>query len=64
MNNWPAIDTVPVRVVSAVLAATATVTVPLPVPLAPPVTVSQAALLVAVHPQELPVVTATDVDDA
>ena len=43
----------------AVLAATLKVTVPFPVPLAPVDTVTQAALLVAVHAQLVVVVTAT-----
>ena len=41
------------------LAATATLTVPLPVPLPPALTVSHAALLVELHAQVLPAVTAT-----
>jgi hypothetical protein len=43
-----------------VLAAAVNATVPLPVPLAPPVTVSHAALLVAVHAQPAPAVTPTE----
>ena len=52
----PAIVTVPVRVVVAVLAATLSVTVPLPDPLAP-ATVIQVALLRAVQLQPAAVVT-------
>jgi hypothetical protein len=59
---WPAMVNVPVRVVVAVFAATAIVAVPLPLPLPPALTVSQAALLVVDHAQELPAVTLTDVD--
>ena len=55
----PAMVTLPVRCVVAVFAATLTLTLPLPVPLAPAVTVSHAAELVAVHAQPLDVVTAT-----
>jgi len=49
---WPPAVMVPVRGVVVVFAATVNVTVPLPEPLAPPVTVIQLALLVAVqaHP--------------
>jgi hypothetical protein len=47
----PAIVKVPVRVETALFAATLKPTVPLPDPVAPPVTVIQAALLTAVHAQ-------------
>jgi len=52
VNVAPAIVSVPVRLVVTVFAATSNVTDPLPDPVAPPVTVIQAALLVAVqlHP--------------
>jgi hypothetical protein len=53
---WPAIVSVAERSVP-VFAAITYVTVPLPVPLLPPVTVIQAALLVAVHEHPLVVVT-------
>ena len=43
------------------MAAALNETVPLPLPLAPPVTVNQAVLLVAVHAH--PVVALTEVDD-
>ena len=46
---WPAIVTVALRDEAAVFAAAATLTVPSPDPLAPLVTVSQLALLVAIH---------------
>ena len=52
-------ETLPVRWVVALLAATLTLTLPLPVPLAPAVTVSHGAALVAVHAHPLAVVTAT-----
>jgi hypothetical protein len=55
----PATVSVPVRYASGELAATSYRTVPLPVPLAPDVIVSQDALLVAVQPQDEPVVTVT-----
>ena len=55
---WPATVRVPVRPAVAVLAVALNVTVPLPDPLAPPLTVSQAALLVAVQPHPAPAVTA------
>jgi hypothetical protein len=61
VNVRPAIVTVPVRDEADVFAATVIATVPLPVPLAPPVTVSHAALLVAVQSQALPAVTDTEV---
>src|SRR5947208_17173073 len=47
----PAMVSVPVREVAAVLAPTLYVTVPLPVPLAPAVTLSHAVFVVAVHVQ-------------
>ena len=53
---------VPVRGVVAVLAATARATVPLPLPVAPPVTVIQDAVLAAVQPQPVGLVTATLAD--
>ena len=55
----PAMATVPVRCVVAVLASTLTVTLPFPAPLAPPVTVIHEAELVAVHVQPVAAVTAT-----
>ena len=56
----PAMVTVPVRGVPAVLAATLSDTVPLPVPDAPAVTVIQLALLVAVRAHPVVPVTVTD----
>ena len=50
----PPIVIVPVRLVVAVLADALKLTAPLPEPLAPAVTVSQLALLVAVHAQPVP----------
>ena len=64
VNVWPAIVTVPERLVVAVLAATATATDPDPVPLAPDEMVSQPALLVEVHTQPVPALTETVVDCA
>ncbi len=55
---WPATVSVPTRWAVDVLAVALKVTVPLPLPLAPPVTASQAALLVAVHAHSVPLVTA------
>ena len=55
----PAMETVVVRVVFAVLAAIDSWTVPLPVLFAPAATVTQVALLVAAQPQPAPVVTLT-----
>ncbi len=55
---WPAMVIVPLRW-APVLAATATLTLPLPVPVAPLLTVSHVALLVALQAQVLPAVTAT-----
>ena len=55
----PAIVSVPVREVPAVLAATLNPTVPLPVPLAPDVTEIHDALLVAVRAQPVVPVTVT-----
>jgi hypothetical protein len=46
---WPATVTVALRDEAAVFAVAVTLTLPLPDPLAPLVTVSQLALLVAVH---------------
>ena len=57
LNVWPAIVTDPVRCAVPVFAATVTLTVPLPV--LPDPTVNHAALLVVLHAQVLPVVTAT-----
>ncbi len=54
---WPAMVSVPVRGDVSVLAAMENATVPLPLPLAPEVTVSQEALLVAVQLQPVVVVT-------
>jgi hypothetical protein len=54
---WPAMVTVPVRCAVLVFAATITPTVPLPVPVAPEPIVNQAALLVVLQAQVLPVVT-------
>ena len=51
--------TVPVRDAVLGFAATSYETVPLPLPLVPPVSVIQAALLVAVHAQPAPAVTVT-----
>ena len=56
---WPAIVTVPVRDVVAVLPATESDTVPLPAPDAPEVTVIQDALLDAVQLQPVVPVTFT-----
>jgi hypothetical protein len=47
----PAIATVPVRELVDVFAVAAIVVAPLPLPAFPPVTVSQASLLTAVHEQ-------------
>src|SRR6185295_10360421 len=60
VNVPPAMVSVPVRL-DPVFVAMLNVTVPFPVPVAPDVIVSQAALLVAVHAQPLPAVTATGV---
>ena len=57
MNICPAIVSVPLRDVVELFAAALKLTVPLPEPLAPAVTVSQLALLVAVHVQPVPAVT-------
>ena len=56
MYVFPAIVTVPLRVVPAVLAATLSVAVPLPLP-DPLVTVIHDALLVDVHEQPVGAVT-------
>jgi hypothetical protein len=56
---WPAMVAVPVRAVVEVLAATSSETVPSPLPLAPLVTVSHDAVLVAVHAQPDGLVTVT-----
>jgi hypothetical protein len=58
VNVCPAIVSAPLRA-APVFDATLNETEPLPVPLAPPATVIQAALDVAVHAQLAPVVTAT-----
>lgn len=58
VNVWPATVIVPVRA-APVFAATLKVTLPLPLPVAPAVIAIHEALLVAVHPQPLPAVTAT-----
>jgi hypothetical protein len=57
---WPPAVIVPVRCAVVEFAATLNVTVPVPDPVAPPVTVIQATLLVAVQPQPLEVVTEKD----
>ena len=62
VTAWPATVTVPTRCAVAVFAVALKVTVPLPLPLAPPLIVSHAALLVAVHAQPAAAVTAV-VDD-
>jgi hypothetical protein len=58
VNVWPPIVAVPVRALPE-FAATLKVTVPFPLPLAPAATVTQAALLVAVHVHPAAVDTAT-----
>jgi hypothetical protein len=55
----PAIVTVPVRFVDAVLAATFNETVPLPLPDAPDVTAIHESLLTAVHAHDVVAVTVT-----
>ena len=64
VTGWPATVSVPVRCEVEVLAVTLNVTVPLPEPLAPPLMVSHAALLVAVHPHPPPAVTPVVEDPA
>jgi hypothetical protein len=59
VNVLPAMVSVPVRDVVAVVAATANVTVPFAEPEAPPVTVSHDALLVALHAHPAPAATPT-----
>jgi hypothetical protein len=59
VNVWPPIVTVADRWLVAVLAAALKATVPAPLPLAPDVTVSHAALLLAVQAQPLGAVTVT-----
>ena len=54
---WPATVSVPTRCAVDVFAVALKVTVPLPLPLAPPLIVSQAALLAAVHVHPLAAVT-------
>ena len=56
VTAWPPTVTVALRDALDVLAVAVSVTVPFPEPLAPPVTVSHAALSVAVHAQPEPVV--------
>jgi hypothetical protein len=53
----PATVNVPVRVMPVVLAAMLNVTEPMPDPEAPAVTVIQGVVVVAVHEQDVPVVT-------
>jgi hypothetical protein len=60
VNVRPATVKVPLRDCAPGLADPEKPTVPLPLPLAPLVTVSQPALLVAVHPQPASAVTAVD----
>ena len=55
---WPATVSVPTRCAVDVFAVALKVTVPLPLPLAPPLIVSQAALLAEDHVQPLAAVTA------
>jgi hypothetical protein len=62
VTGWPATVSVPTRWAVEVLAVALKVTVPLPFPLAPPLMVSQAALLVAVQAQPLAAVTAVVAD--
>jgi hypothetical protein len=59
VNVLPPIDTVPVREVVAVFAATVYEKVPLPVPVAPAVIVIQASLLVADQPHPADALTVT-----
>jgi len=59
VNVWPAIVIVPVRGAPVAFAWTVNSTVSLPDPLAPFVTVTQAALVAAVHAQPAPAVTVT-----
>ena len=59
-NVWPPMVSVAVRALVVPLAATLNPTVADPEPLAADVSVSQAALLLAVHPQALAVDRATD----
>jgi hypothetical protein len=59
LKVFPAIVTVVLRAVPALLAVALSVTVPLPDPLAPAVTISHDALLVALQPQPDGAVTAT-----
>jgi hypothetical protein len=61
---WPAIVIVPVRAEVDGLAVTLYATWPLPLPVAPPVTVIQDALLVAVHAQPEAAVTPTAAEPA
>ena len=58
MNVWPAMVRVPERA-PPVLAATLNATAPFPLPLAPEVTVTHPAPLLAVQAQPLPADTAT-----
>jgi len=57
VNVWPPIDRDAVRACPVVFGATWNTTAPVPVPEAPLVTVSQLALLVALHSQPLDVFT-------
>ena len=61
MKTWPAIVAVPARAAPELLAVALSVTVPLPLPDVPPVIVSHALLLTAVHPQPVLVKTNTEV---
>jgi hypothetical protein len=60
VNVRPAIETVPVREVVAVFAATASPTLPGPEPLAPEETVTQGTWLMEDHPHPVPAVTVTE----
>ena len=62
MKVWPPTLIEAVRAVVALLAATLKATVPLPVPLGVPLTVSQLALLVALHAHPAVVVTLKALD--
>jgi hypothetical protein len=61
---WPAIVTVPIRLVVAVFAVTPRATVPFPLPPAPAVIMTHEAPLVAVQPHPVAAVTATAVPPA
>jgi hypothetical protein len=60
VNNWPAMVSVPVRVLVLVFAVTDQVTDPLPVPLTGVQVNQLVALLDAVQPQPAPAVTVTE----